>query len=117
MKDSFTHDTCQQKLNAVGDAMYVIGGKWKLRIIIAIKEGHKRFNELQRTINGISAKVLSGELKDLELNGLVTRNVQTGTPVVVEYELTPYSDTLSEVLRSLSNWGEQHREKIRSDRQ
>lgn len=116
MKDNLSPTACQQKLNAVGDAMYVIGGKWKLRIIIAIREGHKRFNELQRTINGISAKVLSSELKDLELNGLIRRNVQTGTPVTVEYELTAHSDTLSDVLRALSTWGELHREKIRSER-
>lgn len=116
MKENIDNTTCQRKLNAVGDAMYVIGGKWKLRIIIAIKEGHKRFNELQRTISGISAKVLSSELKDLELNGFIRRNVQTGTPVIVEYELTGYSDTLEEVLNSLSNWGEMHREKIRTER-
>lgn len=116
MEQQISAAACQQKLNAVGDAMYVIGGKWKLRIIIAIKEGHKRFNELQRTINGISAKVLSSELKDLELNGFIKRTVQTGTPVIVEYELTGYSDTLQDVLNSLSAWGEMHREKIRSER-
>lgn len=116
MKEEITKNACQQKLNAVGDAMYVIGGKWKLRIIIAIREGHKRFNELQRTINGISAKVLSSELKDLEINGLIRRNVQTGIPVIIEYELTEHSDTLNDVLRTLSTWGELHREKIRSER-
>jgi len=117
MKENLSTTACQQKLNAVGDAVYVIGGKWKLRIIIAIREGHNRFNELQRTINGISAKVLSSELKDLEMNGLIIRNVQTGTPVIVEYQLTPYSETLNEVMHALSTWGEIHREKIRLERQ
>ena len=116
MSEEITASACQQKLTAVGDAMYVIGGKWKLRIIIAIREGHKRFNELQRTITGISAKVLSSELKDLEMNGLIKRTVQTGTPIIVEYELTDYSQTLNDVLRSLSSWGESHREKIRAER-
>jgi DNA-binding HxlR family transcriptional regulator len=58
---------------------------------------------------------LSTELKDLELNGFVKRNVFTGTPVVVEYELSKYSDTLSEVLDALSKWGASHREKIKQD--
>src|SRR5689334_14924283 len=96
---------CAKNLSAVGDALYAIGGKWKLPIIIALKDGNKRFNELQRTIVGISAKVLSNELKELELNGFVRRNVYTRMPVVVEYELTEYSDTLGEVLHALKEWG------------
>lgn len=104
---------CKATLNAVADALYVIGGKWKLRIIVALKDGTKRFNEMQRLIEGISAKVLSTELKDLELNGFIRRNVFTGTPVVVEYELTEYADTLGGVLQALSEWGARHREKVR----
>ena len=104
---------CKAALNAVADALYVIGGKWKLRIIVALTEGNKRFNELQRMVDGISAKVLSGELKELELNGFVNRKVFTGMPVVVEYELSEYADTLDEVLRSLSEWGAMHRETVK----
>lgn len=108
-----THVECKATLNAVADALYVIGGKWKLRIIVALTDGNKRFNELQRLIDGISAKVLSTELKDLELNGFVRRNVFTSTPVIIEYELTDYADTLSEVLDSLSAWGAMHRETVK----
>lgn len=104
---------CKATLSSIADALYVIGGKWKLRIIVALKEGNKRFNELQRTIEGISAKVLSAELKDLELNGFINRNVFTGTPVVVEYELTDYCETLNDVLYALSTWGVMHRETVK----
>jgi len=104
---------CKATLKAVSDALYVIGGKWKLRIIVALTDGNKRFNELQRLIEGISAKVLSNELKGLELNGFVRRNVFTEKPVIVEYELSEYAETLSGVLQSLSEWGAMHREKIR----
>ena len=104
---------CKATLNSVADALFVIGGKWKLRIIVALKDGNRRFNEMQRLIDGISAKVLSTELKDLELNGFIRRNVFTGTPVVVEYELTDYADTLGDVLQTLSEWGAMHREKVR----
>jgi DNA-binding HxlR family transcriptional regulator len=109
----FSDEACTARLAAIGDALYAIGGKWKLRIIVALMEGKKRFNELQRLIEGISAKVLSAELKDLELNGFIKRNVFTGPPVVVEYELTGYSLTLQSVLDSLSEWGTMHREKIK----
>jgi DNA-binding HxlR family transcriptional regulator len=112
---SITPQQCTAKLAAVGDALYAIGGKWKLRIIIALSEGNKRFNELQRLVEPISAKVLSGELKELELNGFVKRNVFTGTPVVVEYQLSKYSESLQEVLDALSKWGAKHREKIKQD--
>ena len=104
---------CKATLNSVADALYVIGGKWKLRIIVALMEGNRRFNEMQRLIEGISAKVLSTELKDLELNGFVRRNVFTGTPVVVEYELTEYAETLGGVLQALSEWGVKHKEMVK----
>jgi DNA-binding HxlR family transcriptional regulator len=105
---------CKANLAAVGDALYVIGGKWKLPIIVAFVEDRqpKRFNELQRAVKGISARVLSNELKQLEMNGFVERRVYTGTPVVVEYVLTEYSNTLGEVLHALQKWGTQHRDKI-----
>jgi DNA-binding HxlR family transcriptional regulator len=108
-----TESQCKTRLNSIADALYAIGGKWKLRIIVGLKDGTKRFNELQRLIDGISAKVLSSELKELEMNGFIKRNVFTSTPVVVEYELTEYANTLKDVLDTLSEWGAMHREKVR----
>ncbi|MET0463365.1 MAG: helix-turn-helix domain-containing protein [Chitinophagaceae bacterium] len=106
-------EQCKARLGAVADALYAIGGKWKLRIIVALTDGNKRFNELQRIVDGISAKVLSAELKELELNGFVIRKIFTGTPVVVEYSLSEYSGTLDNVLHALSEWGEMHRENVK----
>lgn len=106
---------CAEKLRAVGDSLYAIGGKWKLSVIIALSQGHNRFNDLQRTVAGISGKVLSRELKELELNGFVKRKVQADTiPVLVQYELTSYSQTLKDVVYALIKWGVEHRQKIRS---
>ncbi|PQJ11916.1 transcriptional regulator [Flavipsychrobacter stenotrophus] len=107
---------CVSALNSIDDALYVIGGKWKLRVIATLREGNKRFNEIQRNINGISPRVLSNELRELELNGLVTRTVQTQMPVVVEYHLTDYAESLGNVLTSLMEWGTMHRDKIRKER-
>jgi DNA-binding HxlR family transcriptional regulator len=110
-----TDKECVGKLAAIGDALYAIGGKWKLRIIVVLGEGKSRFNELQRTITGISSKVLASELKELELNGFIKRNVLPQTPVVIEYELTDYAHTLRSVLETLSEWGAMHRDKIRQE--
>jgi DNA-binding HxlR family transcriptional regulator len=108
--------TCSARLAAIEDTLYVIGGKWKLKVIIALREqGAMRFNELQRTIMGISARMLSNELKELELNGFVKRKVYTSTPVVIEYELTEYSDTLQRVLNAMIDWGIMHRTRIKAD--
>ncbi|MGQ8336622.1 winged helix-turn-helix transcriptional regulator [Sunxiuqinia sp. A32] len=102
------------KLQAVDDALYAIGGKWKLKIIIALREGYKRFNDIQRAI-GISAKMLSRELKELEMTGFVERKVYTDSPVVVEYVATEYSKSIQEILNALSDWGENHRDKLKRE--
>src|SRR5688500_4692959 len=105
--------TCQAQLGSIGDALYAIGGKWKLRIIIALIHGKCRFNELQRTNDDISSKVLASELKELELNGFVKRRVYTDTSIVIEYEMTDYAITVQPVLKALAEWGAMHRRKIR----
>lgn len=108
-------DDCHKLLASVSDAMYAIGGKWKLMIIIAMARGNNRFTELQRMVKGISARVLSSELKELELIGFIIKKVSVGYPVSITYELLPYSESLDEVVGALSRWGILHREKIKSD--
>lgn len=109
-----TKTECNAALQALGDAIYAIGGKWKLRIILTLSEGHSRFNEIQRNIEGISARVLSNELKDMEMNGFISRTVHPGSPAIVEYKLTEYSGTLDNVVRSLIEWGTMHRTNIKN---
>lgn len=111
---AFTEE-CEVVLNAVSDALYAIGGKWKLMIIIAMARGNNRFTELQKQVKGISARVLSGELKELELNGFIIKKVSVGYPVSVHYELLPYSHTLEEVVSAMTKWGMQHRDKIKKE--
>jgi len=104
---------CAGSLKNVLDALYVLNGKWKLALILSLIQSSKRFNEIQNEITGISAKVLAKELKDLELNDFISRNVYPTTPVSIIYEATAYSRTLKTVIGELSAWGEQHREKIK----
>ena len=111
---AFTEE-CHTVLMAVSDALYAIGGKWKLMIIIAMARGNKRFTEIQRQVTGISARVLSSELKELELNGFIIKKVENGYPVTIEYELLPYSHTLEEVVGAMTKWGMQHREKVKAE--
>jgi DNA-binding HxlR family transcriptional regulator len=104
---------CSKSLLPVQDALYILSGKWKIPIIIALIHGNKRFKELHREITGITAKMLSKELKELEVNALVTRTVYDTIPVSVEYELTAYGTTLDEVIMALRDWGLKHRQKIK----
>jgi DNA-binding HxlR family transcriptional regulator len=104
---------CANSLKNVLDALYVINGKWKLAVILCLVQSPKRFNEIQHEVVGISPKILAKELKDLELNDFVKRNVYPTTPVSIIYEATEYSLTLKNVLGELSTWGEQHREKVK----
>ena len=103
---------CTHSLRGVQDALYVLSGKWKLPIIIALSGSPKRFRELQRLVTGITAKVLSKELKELEMNEFVVRTVYATMPVTIEYELTEYSQSLNSVIEALRDWGVQHRERI-----
>lgn len=108
-KEKISKAECAHNLQAVKDALYALSGKWKLPIIIALSEGALRFKELQRKTEGITPKILSKELKELELNEFVERTVYATSPVTVEYKLTPYSKTLDKVIAELHNWGLQHR--------
>lgn len=106
-------EECAGSLKNVLDALYVLNGKWKLALILSLVQSSKRFNEIQHEVPGISSKVLAKELKDLELNDFIKRNVYPTQPVSIVYEATSYSLTLENVLAELSAWGEQHREKVK----
>jgi DNA-binding HxlR family transcriptional regulator len=107
---------CTNRLSATEDALYVLGGRWTIRVMIAILGGHTRFNDLQRTIKSISARVLSSELKKLEENHLIERTVLVDqTPVIVEYVPTKYSQSLKDIITALAEWGVKHKKKITAD--
>jgi DNA-binding HxlR family transcriptional regulator len=106
------HTECTTSLLPIRDALDVISGKWKLQIIISISSGNKRFREIERSIPKITSKVLAKELKDLEEHKLIKRTVYDDSPVLVEYTLLPYANTLKKVIKSLNDWGVNHRKKI-----
>lgn len=115
-KRDHSSSECRAAASSIRDALYVLNGKWKLPLIVTLADGPLRFNDIQRALSGITPKILSKELKELELNEFVKRNVFLTTPVTVTYEATPYSQTLGPVLEELQKWGRQHRERIVASR-
>lgn len=105
---------CHRCLDGVRDALYVLNGKWKLLILSALRDGPKRFRELQRIVEGITPKLLSKELKELEMNEFITRRVYPSLPVLIEYELADYGTSLDAVIKTLGQWGLEHRARIQS---
>ena len=93
----------------VTTALSVIGGKWKVIILWHLQGGVKRFGELQRLVQGISQKMLTQELRDLEESGLVRRKVYPVVPPKVEYSFTELGWSLKPVLEQLSTWGVHYR--------
>ena len=107
-----TYEGCTKAIIPVRDALDILSGKWKLPIILALSFGNRRFSQLARQIPGITDKMLSKELRDLEMNELVKRTVYDTVPVIVEYSMTPYGKTLEKLIEELQGWGLQHRKRI-----
>lgn len=108
--------TCTEELFAMRDSLEVLGGKWKLMILRYLTNRTDQlihFKKLQRGIEGISAKMLSKELKELEINLLLTRTIQDTKPITVTYAVTDYGKSVLPVTETLVNWGIIHREKIK----
>jgi DNA-binding HxlR family transcriptional regulator len=91
-------------------AVEIVGGKWKLVILEHLVEGVLRFGELQRTLPTITARMLTRQLRELEIDGLVRRHVYTQVPPKVEYSLTTVGRSLEPLLVELRTWGEWYRD-------
>lgn len=103
----------KKNIMAVHDAMDVLNGKWKISILSSICYYNKRrFSDILNDMEGISNKMLSKELKELEMNKLVKRTVLDTQPVTVQYQLTEYGMTLKEIINTLADWGKEHRKMI-----
>lgn len=105
----------KEKIKAIQDTMYVLGGKWKLPIILSIHDGNKRFNEISNSIPKITNRVLSKELKHLEENLLIKRTVVDDYPVRIEYTVTDYCFGIEKVVKPMEEWGKDHHKKIKQE--
>jgi DNA-binding HxlR family transcriptional regulator/CheY-like chemotaxis protein len=86
----------------------IIGGKWKCVILWWLRRGEKRFGELKQLMPGVSQKVLAGQLRELEADRLISRQVFQESPPRVEYALTAYGETLRPITELMCNWGKAH---------
>lgn len=88
-------------------AIEIIGRRWTGAIVRALLAGDRRFCQIRSTVPGLSDRLLSERLKELELEGIVERLVQPDTPVRIEYRLTPKGEGLAAVVQSVSRWAEE----------
>jgi len=93
-----------------------ISDKWVSLVLAALTDGPRRYNDLSRTIAGVSQKMLTQTLRTLERDGLVSRTVTAAVPVRVDYELTPLGRTLQPVMVAIKSWAETHIEQVETAR-
>lgn len=103
---------CTRQILPVRDALEILSGRWKLPILIALIFGDKRFKQIAQEVGGITDRMLSKELKELEANKLVRRTVYDTFPPKVEYSITTHGRSLWKVISELRTWGMKHRKKI-----
>jgi DNA-binding HxlR family transcriptional regulator len=90
---------------AVESTLEVIGGRWKVLILRELLQGVRRFNELHRALHGITQKMLTQQLRELEEDGIIHREVYLQVPPKVEYSLTETGKTLKPILDAMHDWG------------
>lgn len=100
----------------VGEILHQIGGKWTVLIINLLSDGSMRFSEIKRMIGGISQKVLTATLRELEMDGFVTRTVTPSIPPRVDYELTELGRDLQQPLKVLGKWAMDNRPRVLESR-
>ena len=92
----------------------VIGGKWKGMVLYRLLDGAARFNELRRITRGITQRVLTTQLRELERDGVISRRVYPEVPPRVEYRLTEFGRSLGPVFTLLEQWGKKYRDTLRA---
>lgn len=105
-------DDCAKKIRAIDDTMDILSGKWKVSIIARLCYKPFRYSELLKDLHGISGKMLSSELKELQVNGLITREVATTQPLAVTYAISNYGISLKNLTDCIADWGLEHRKRV-----
>ena len=105
-------EPCPINMLSIKDALEALEGKWKLLILFSLYSGPKRFKQIAKEVSGITDKTLSKELKSLETNALIKREVFDTFPPAVEYSITEHSLSLNNLVEELHLWGMLHRKKM-----
>ncbi|MCD6067716.1 MAG: transcriptional regulator, HxlR family [Bacteroidetes bacterium] len=107
-----TKGGCPKTALSIKDALEALEGRWKLLILFSLSAENKRFKQISKEVPGITDKTLSKELKSLEANKLIKRDVYNTFPPTVEYSITSHGKSLEKVMEELHYWGLLHRKKI-----
>ena len=111
-------DTVKTKSNRKSPAtvtLQVIGGKWKVLVLYELFSGVKRFSELRRLLNGVTQKMLTQQLREMEQDGLIYREIYPQIPPKVEYSLTPLGASLKPIVDAMCEWALKHGKKIKDN--
>lgn len=110
------HPGASHDCRRVVSILSLVGDKWTVMIVMVLREGPRRFNDIKRTVGGISQQMLTRTLKALERDGMVTRTVYPTVPPQVEYGLTPLGHSLAEPVMRLGDWAGAHLDEIEGNR-
>jgi DNA-binding HxlR family transcriptional regulator len=108
------HETLDAPAPEIKAALKVLSGKWTLMILCQLNKRVVRFNELKRTIPGITQHMLTTSLRELEANGIIHRTIYAEVPPRVEYKMTPHGRSLKPVIEALAHWGSLHLKRNKS---
>ncbi|MGN8057659.1 winged helix-turn-helix transcriptional regulator [Pedobacter sp. 22163] len=104
LNEQIINDSC-----GMANLLSVMGGRWKPAILCRLIHGTMRYNELKKTIEGISERMLVSQLRELERDGIITRTVHPEVPPKVEYKMTDIGLSMRDVLDAMSKWGNTYR--------
>jgi len=107
-----TEEGCPSNVLAIRDVLDALEGRWKLQIMFSLATGSKRFGQLSKELQGITDKMLSKELKLLEANKSIKREVYDASPPVIAYSITDHGKSLQDLLDELHRWGLKHRKEV-----
>jgi DNA-binding HxlR family transcriptional regulator len=116
-KDPETFAECTQAMLPVHEVLAQISGKWTILVVQVLSAGPRRFSEIKRHIDGVSQKMLTATLRDLEKDGFVSRKVTPSIPPRVDYALTEMGRELQEPLRVIGNWAHANRHRVEDARE
>ena len=106
---NFNYKECIYNLFPLRDAIEVLGPKWRIQILVVIKYGNESFTAIEKALGTISPRILSKELKILEENGLINREMSETYPITIRYKWTSHTESIVSIIDSLNAWGQVHR--------
>ena len=112
-----SQEACREAMLPVHEVLAQISGKWTILVVQYLANGPKRFSQIKRQIEGVSQKMLTATLRDLEKDGFVTRTITPTIPPRVDYELTEMGKELREPLRVIGSWAHANRHRVEAARE